>query len=80
MSTFLLLYFPESFLILSTLFLLLFNSILITSIKFKFPILNFEIFFQLCTILILTFFLLNNISFININYNIFFLIIIILKI
>lgn len=72
MSTFLLLYFPESFLILSTLFLLLFNSILITSIKFKFPILNFEIFFQLCTILILTFFLLNNISFININYNIFF--------
>ena len=72
MASFLKLYTPEGFLTFSNIFLLLFNSYYTNNFFFKFPLLNYEIFFQIFTISIITLLLLFNISFVNINYNFFF--------
>ena len=66
------LYTSEGFLIFSSVSLLIFNSIMAYSNKFKYPILNIEIFFQVLTIIILCLFLLLNISFISVGDNFFF--------
>lgn len=63
------LYSPELFLGFSSIILLVFNSIFAYNIKFKFPILNFEIFHQVLTITIITFILLINMSLISIGFD-----------
>lgn len=72
MTMFFKLYTSEGFLIFSSVSLLIFNSIMAYSNKFKYPILNIEIFFQILTIIIFCLFLLLNISFISIGDNFFF--------
>ena len=72
MASFFKLYTPEGFLTFSSVSLLIFNSFIINNTKFKYPLLNFEIFFQIFTIGIITLLLLLNVSFVNINYNFFF--------
>lgn len=72
MAMFFKLYTSEGFLIFSSVSLLIFNSIMAYSNKFKYPILNSEIFFQILTIIILCLFLLLNISFISVGDNFFF--------
>ncbi len=69
---FLKVYLPEIFLSFSTIILLLFNTYLINKLKFKTPILNFEILYQVFTILLLLFFLLCNISSFNTGLDFFF--------
>ena len=66
-------YAPESFLAFSAISLLLFNTFIINFLKFKTPILNFEIFHQIGTILLLLLFLLSNVSFFNIGFDFFFI-------
>lgn len=66
-------YSPEGFITLSCLSLLIFNSVFAYNIKFKFPILNFEIFHQVLTILLITLFLLTNMSIISIGFDMFFI-------
>jgi NADH-quinone oxidoreductase subunit N len=65
-------YLPEIFLAFSTILLLLFNTFLINNLKYKTPILNFEICNQIFTILFILFFLLTNISSYNIGFDFFF--------
>ncbi len=72
MTMFFKLYTSEGFLIFSSVSLLIFNSIMAYSNKFKYPILNIEIFFQVLTITICCLFLLLNISFISVGDNFFF--------
>ena len=72
MTMFFKLYTSEGFLIFSSVSLLIFNSIMAYSNKFKYPILNIEIFFQILTIVICCLFLLLNISFISVGDNFFF--------
>jgi NADH-quinone oxidoreductase subunit N len=69
---FLKVYLPEIFLGFSAISLLLFNTFLINKLNFKTPILNFEIFHQILTILLILFFLLCNISSFNIGLDFFF--------
>ncbi len=69
---FLKVYLPEIFLSFSTITLLLFNTHLINKLKFKTPILNFEILCQVFTILLLLGFLLLNVSSFNIGLDFFF--------
>lgn len=63
---------PEVFLGFFTILLLLFNTFLINKLKFKTPILNFEIFQQIITLLFILLFLLSNISSFNIGFDFFF--------
>jgi len=63
---------PEIFLAFSTILLLLFNTFLINKLKFKTPILNYEIFHQIITIFLILLFLLTNISSFNIGFDFFF--------
>jgi NADH-quinone oxidoreductase subunit N len=65
-------YIPELYLSLSLIALLLFNILLITRAKYRLPILNYEILFQIFSILIILFLLLFNISCYNIGFDIFF--------
>lgn len=65
-------YLPEMFLAFSAISLLLFNTFLISQLKFKTPILNFEIFFQISTILLILLLLLTNIASYNIGFDFFF--------
>ncbi len=69
---FLKVYLPEIFLSFSTITLLLFNTYLINNLKFKTPILNIEILYQVFTIIVLLVFLLCNISSFNIGLDFFF--------
>lgn len=73
MSALLKLYSPESYLIFSCILLLIFNSLFAYNLKYKFPILNFEIFHQTITISCITFLLLTNMSIVNIGFDFFFL-------
>lgn len=73
-------YLPEIFLAFSTILLLFFNTFLINKFKFKIPILNFEIFFQIITILLILLMLLSNVSSYNIGFDFFFLLLILHKI
>lgn len=73
-------YSPEIFLTFSTILLLLFNTFLINKLKFKTPILNFEIFYQIFTILLILLLLLTNVSYYNIGFDFFFLRLILHKI
>lgn len=66
-------FWPELFLSLSIIFLLLFDSQLINSIKFNFPILNSEIFFQIVIILFYLLILLLNNKIFGFDYNFFFI-------
>lgn len=72
MAFFFKLYTPEGFLTFSSLSLLIFNSVLTNNYKLKFPLLNFEILFQIFTICLITLFLLINVSIVHINFNFFF--------
>lgn len=63
---------PEIFLAFSTILLLLFNTFLINKLKFKTPILNYEIFHQIITIFLILLFLLTNVSSFNIGFDFFF--------
>ena len=72
MSSLLKLYSPEGFLTFSCISLLVFNSTFAYNIKFKFPILNFEIFHQVITIAFITLLLLTNMSIISIGFDFFF--------
>lgn len=65
------LYSPEGFLTFSCISLLVFNSVFAYSIRFKFPVLNFEIFHQVFTITLITFLLLTNMSIISIGFDAF---------
>ena len=67
------LYSPEGFLTFSCISLLVFNSLFAYNLKFKFPILNFEIFHQIITITFITQALLTNMSIISIGFDLFFL-------
>jgi hypothetical protein len=67
------LYSPEGFLTFSCICLLVFNSLFAYSLKFKFPVLNFEIFHQVITLILITFILLTNMSIISIGFDLFFL-------
>jgi NADH-quinone oxidoreductase subunit N len=72
MSSIFKLYSPEGFLTFSCICLLVFNSTFTYNLKYKFPILNFEIFHQILTIGIITFFLLTNMKIISVGFDIFF--------
>ena len=72
MSSIFKLYSPEGFLTFSCISLLVFNSTFTYNLKYKFPILNFEIFHQILTIGFITFFLLTNMKIISIGFDIFF--------
>lgn len=65
-------YLPEIFLAFSTILLLLFNTFLINNLKYKTPILNFEICNQIFTLLFILLLLLINISSFNVGYDFFF--------
>lgn len=65
-------YLPEIFLVFCLIIVLIFNTILINNLKFKTPILNFEIFTQIFTILSLLLLLLSNIESFNIGFDFFF--------
>jgi NADH-quinone oxidoreductase subunit N len=73
MSLLLKLYSPEGFLIISCISLLVFNSTFTYNIKFKFPILNFEIFHQILTLIVITLLLLTNMSIISVGFDFFFI-------
>ena len=66
-------FWPELFLSLSIIFLLLFDSQLINNLKFQFPILENEIFFQIYTILFYVFLLILNNEILGYDSNLFFL-------
>ncbi len=70
MFSFFKLYSPEGFLIFTTIFLLVFNSFIISSKRNI--LLNIEIFIQILTLGVILLLLLINISYINIGYNFFF--------
>jgi NADH-quinone oxidoreductase subunit N len=72
MSSLLKLYSPEGFLTFATIFLLITNSTFAYNFKFRYPILNFEIFHQVLILCIITLLLLLNMSLINVGYNLFF--------
>jgi NADH-quinone oxidoreductase subunit N len=72
MSSLFKLYSPEGFLTFSCISLLVFNSTFTYNLKYKFPILNFEIFHQVLTISIITFLLLTNMHIISIGFDVFF--------
>jgi len=65
-------YLPEIFLAFVTILLLLFNTFLINKLKFKTPILNFEILPQIITTLLILLLLLKNVSSYNIGFDFFF--------
>ena len=65
-------YLPEIFLVFCIILLLIFNTLIINNLKFKTPILNFEIFTQIFTLLGLLLFLLSNIGSFNIGFDFFF--------
>ncbi len=65
-------YLPEIFLGFSAISLLLFNTFLINQLKYKTPILNFEILNQTFSIILILFLLLFNISSFNVGYDFFF--------
>jgi NADH-quinone oxidoreductase subunit N len=66
-------FWPEFFLSLSIIFLLLFDSQLINNFKFQFPVLENEIFFQIYTILFYVFLLILNNEILGYDSNFFFL-------
>ena len=66
-------FWPELFLCLSVIFLLLFNSQLINSLKFQFPVLENEIFYQVYIILFYVLLLLLNNNILGYDSEIFFL-------
>jgi NADH-quinone oxidoreductase subunit N len=65
-------FWPELFLSLCIILLLLFNSQLINNFKFQFPILENEIFFQMFTVLFYIFLLLSNNEIVGYDSNFFF--------
>ncbi len=73
MSSLLKLYSPEGFLTFSCISLLVFNSTFTYNLKFKFPILNFEIFHQVITLAVITLLLLTNMSIVSIGFDLFFI-------
>lgn len=73
MAALLKLYSPEGFLTFSCISLLVFNSLFVYNLKFKFPVLNFEIFHQIVTLTLITFALLTNMSIISVGFDLFFL-------
>ena len=66
-------FWPELFLSLSIIFILLFNSQLINNLKFQFPILERENFFQVSIILFFLLLLLINNEILGYDFNFFFL-------
>ena len=72
MSSLFKLYSPEGFLTFSCISLLVFNSTFTYNLKYKFPILNFEIFHQVLTISIITLLLLTNMHIVSIGFDFFF--------
>jgi|TARA_Y100000780_G_scaffold106694_1_gene96760 NADH-quinone oxidoreductase subunit N len=66
-------FWPELFLSLSIIFLLLFDSQLINNLKFQFPVLENEIFFQIYTVLFYVFLLFLNNKILGYDSNLFFL-------
>lgn len=66
-------FWPELFLSLSIIFILLFDSQLINNLKFQFPVLEKEIFFQVYVILFFVFLLLLNNEILGYDSNFFFL-------
>jgi hypothetical protein len=65
-------FWPELFLSFSIIFILLFNSQLINNLKFQFPILENEIFFQIYIVLFYVFLLFLNNQILGYDSNFFF--------